>query len=157
MSRRLKISSEPRSDFIVQRTISLKHRLFDRCPFCFDEGGTFGQPPCLEQGSGSLFFEKAVCLLASKRLEKKPRVARIRRAPFYRRFREISPAPRALQVGQFFDSKVFRNFVDAFRAFSVCRQIRTSEMHFPTIWRFKLGNNFLIRQMISSFQTENML
>ena len=30
----------------------------------------------------------------------------------------------------FFDSKVFRNFVDAFRAFRVCRQIRTSEMHF---------------------------
>ena len=57
----------------------------------------------------------------------------------------------------FFNSEVFRNFVDAFRAFSVCRQIRTGEMHFPTIWRFKLGNNFLIRQMISSFQTENML
>lgn len=28
---------------------------------------------------------------------------------------------------RFFDSKVFQNFVDAFRAFSVCRQIRTSE------------------------------
>ena len=27
----------------------------------------------------------------------------------------------------FFDSEVFRNFVDAFRAFRVCRQIRTSE------------------------------
>ena len=27
----------------------------------------------------------------------------------------------------FFDSEVFRNFVDAFRAFSVCRQIRTDE------------------------------
>ena len=29
-----------------------------------------------------------------------------------------------------FDSEVFRNFVDAFRAFRVCRQIRTSEMLF---------------------------
>ena len=28
----------------------------------------------------------------------------------------------------FFDSEVFRNFVDAFPAFRVCRQIRTSEM-----------------------------
>ena len=30
----------------------------------------------------------------------------------------------------FFDSEVFQNFVDAFRAFRVCRQIRTGEMHF---------------------------
>ena len=30
----------------------------------------------------------------------------------------------------FFDSKVFRNFVDAFRAFQVCRQIRTAT-HLP--------------------------
>ena len=29
-----------------------------------------------------------------------------------------------------FGSEVFRNFVDAFRTFSVCRQIRTGEMHF---------------------------
>ena len=29
-----------------------------------------------------------------------------------------------------FDSKVFQNFVDAFRAFSLCRQIRTGEIHF---------------------------
>ena len=29
-----------------------------------------------------------------------------------------------------FDSEVFRNFVDAFRAFWVYRQIRTGEMHF---------------------------
>jgi len=30
----------------------------------------------------------------------------------------------------FFDSEVFRNFVDAFRAFRVCGQNRTGEMHF---------------------------
>ena len=30
----------------------------------------------------------------------------------------------------FFNSKVFRNFVDAFRAFRVCIQIRTGEMRF---------------------------
>lgn len=29
----------------------------------------------------------------------------------------------------FFNAEVFRNFVDAFRAFRLCRQIRTGEMH----------------------------
>ena len=36
----------------------------------------------------------------------------------------------AKRMLHFFDSEVFRNFVDAFRAFRVCRQIRTGEMHF---------------------------
>jgi hypothetical protein len=30
----------------------------------------------------------------------------------------------------FFDSEVFRIFIDAFRAFRVCSRIRTGEMHF---------------------------
>ena len=35
-----------------------------------------------------------------------------------------------------FDSEVFRNFVDAFLAFSVCRQIRTGETveMFAKLW-----------------------
>ena len=37
-----------------------------------------------------------------------------------------SPIKRTL-FSTFFDSKVFRNFIDAFRAFRVCRQIRTGE------------------------------
>ena len=52
-------------------------------------------------------------------------------------FREISPAPRSLGIlGLFSDSEVFRNFVDAFRAFSVCRQIRTGETveMFTNLW-----------------------
>ena len=42
-----------------------------------------------------------------------------------------SPFKRA-----FFDSEVFRNFVDAFWAFRVCRQIRTGEMleMFTKLW-----------------------
>ena len=43
-----------------------------------------------------------------------------------------------------FDSKVFRNFVDAFRAFRVCRQIRTGETveMFTRLW-YKDNRNLI--------------
>ena len=48
------------------------------------------------------------------------------------RFRSDREKTRKAEISRdfsaFFDSKVFQNFVDAFRAFRVCRQIRTATM-----------------------------
>ena len=43
-----------------------------------------------------------------------------------------------------FDSKVFRNFVDAFRAFGVCRQIRTAT-HFAESFKKPSGSKFIYK------------
>ena len=42
----------------------------------------------------------------------------------------LTPLRRSRNFTFSFNSKVFQNFVDAFRAFRVPRQIRTDEMHF---------------------------
>ena len=55
---------------------------------------------------------------------------------YHCRLRQYHADEVSISLKTFFDSEVFQNFIDAFRAFSVCSRIRTGETveMFTNLW-----------------------